>query len=239
MKTLYWDWETLPALVYTFETRNAFIGLDQIVEPGRAVCFGAQWGDTGKTMFFSEWRHGRAGMLQAAWDLLDEADIVAAYNGDSFDTKIFNGEVIEKGPYAPFQSIDLYKVVKANFRLQSHKLQYVAEHLGVGSKVSHHGFRLWREVIEGDRKAQALMERYCKQDVKLLPRVYAKLQPWIKTHPNVALYNDIEGCPNCGGSNLEKRGFRYTRISAYQRYHCNDCGAWPSGGKRIRGVDIR
>lgn len=115
----------------------------------------------------------------------------------------------------------------------------MAKHLGVGSKVSHEGFSLWSKVLDGDPKAQATMKKYCIQDVALLPRVYAKLQPWIKTHPNVALYNGVDGCPNCGGQDLEKRGFRYTRIAKFQRFRCSDCGAWSSSGKRIDGVDTR
>lgn len=239
MKTLWWDIETSPNLVYSFELRNAFIGIEQIVEPSRLLCFGAQWGDRGKTMIFSEWAEGRAGMLEAAWSLLDEADVVGDYNGNRFDTPIANGELIDVGPYSPVQKIDLYQAAKSIMKLPSMKLQYVAQHLGVGSKVPHHGFRLWLEVLQGDPKAQALMEKYCKQDVKLLPRVHTKLRPWIKNHPNVALYNGVDGCPNCGGQDLEKRGFRYTRISVYQRLRCLDCGAWSSSGKRLHGTDIR
>lgn len=238
MKTLYYDIETSPNLCYSFGTRNVFIANNQIVQASRMLCFSAAW-EGEKPGFWSEWDDGRDEMLAAAWSLLDEADVVVAYNGDSFDTKVVNGELALVGPYSPFQSIDLYKVVKANFRLHSHKLENVAKHLGVGSKVSHEGFSLWSKVLDGDPKAQATMKKYCIQDVALLPRVYAKLQPWIKTHPNVALYNGVDGCPNCGGQDLEKRGFRYTRIAKFQRFRCSDCGAWSSSGKRIDGVDTR
>jgi len=58
-----------------------------------------------------------------------------------------------------------------------------------------------------------------------------ELLPWIKNHPNHALYGNMEDmvCPTCGSKNLQRNGTRTTKQGIYARYHCGDCGSWPRG----------
>ena len=82
--------------------------------------------------------------------------------------------------------------------------------------------------MEGDKEAGAIMEEYNIHDVKLLGPLYEFLLPWIKDHPNWALYNDAEQkcCPNCGSTDINRQGYRTTKTQKYQRYQCNVCGTW-------------
>jgi len=70
------------------------------------------------------------------------------------------------------------------------------------------------------------MERYNKQDVNILEKVYKRMLPWIKNHPNYGLYTDNTRpvCRNCGRSTIIKKGIEYTQTGKYQRYKCRGCG---------------
>ena len=81
-------------------------------------------------------------------------------------------------PPSPTKDLDLMTIVKANFQFPSNKLDYVAQKLGVGSKVKHSGFELWIGCMNDDKKAWAEMKRYQIQDVQLLDNLYDILLPW-------------------------------------------------------------
>jgi hypothetical protein len=84
-----------------------------------------------------------------------------------------------------------------------------------------------------DPAAWKVMEKYNKQDVLLLEKVYDRLLPWIKSHPNHNLFSG-HGCPNCGSGRLQKRGFTYTTTGTFQRFQCTDCGSWSKSSKAIK-----
>lgn len=246
-KILFVDIETSPNKVWTFGLKNQFIGVDQIIEPTRMLCFAARWYGHGDHAFvYSEWDHGHKRMVQAAHKLLTEADIVVHYNGEKFDERRMNQEFASAGmtPPAPFQSIDLWKTINQRFDLPSQKLTYALRHFGLEDKLQTGGFSLWARVMEGDPAAQTKMANYNAQDVDIMIPLYEKLRPWMKAHPNLNLYEpdvSLAGhtCPRCGSLNLQRRGFRRTAISKYQRYQCNDCGGWSTSGGRVDGSDVR
>ena len=125
------------------------------------------------------------------------------------------------------QQIDLLKTARHKFKFPSNKLDYVAKALKVGGKIKHAGHELWVRCLNGEPQAWEEMENYNKNDVILLEKVYYKLLPWIKGHPNSSLYsNTPDSCVICGSTNLTKRGFHYTTVAKYQRYQCKDCGSW-------------
>lgn len=78
------------------------------------------------------------------------------------------------------------------------------------------------------------MEIYNIQDVNSLEGVYLKLRPYIKSHPNISLYDDVDKprCCACGNTNLKEDGFYYTSTGKYQNYRCN-CGALSRGRKSV------
>jgi DNA polymerase elongation subunit (family B) len=242
VKYLALDIETAPAVVYTFSLFKPMIGLDQIIEDSRMICWSAQWHGTKNTMFRSEFHDGRDTMLEELHKLIDEADAVITYNGKSFDMPWIHGEFITEGflPPSPYKHVDLYQTLKANSRFISRKLDFASQKLLGDRKTPHTGFRLWRDCLAGDSKAWALMKKYSIQDTKLMLPLFDILLPWIYNVPNRAVYDDVPGgCPACGGVNLERRGVQRTITSTFQRYQCQDCGKWSRGAKRIASSAAR
>lgn len=241
MKILFLDIETAPNVSYTWGLWEQNISLDQLVSPSYMLCFAAKWLGVKKVEFSSIYKDGRDQMLNDAYQLMTEADVICHYNGERFDIPVLNKEFVVRGirPPAPSKQLDLYKVVKKQFAFPSHKLAYVSKALGLEGKAEHAGMDTWTGCMNGDPASWKVMEKYNKQDVVVLEEVYDKILPWITTHPNVQLYSDIIGCPTCGGTNLIKEGFEYTQSGKFQRYSCKDCGRWSKSGKRIEGVDLR
>lgn len=232
IKILCWDTETSPNTVYTWGLWNQNIGLNQIIETSRLLCVCAKWVDSGEVFDIPEWNFSnRKAFLTVVWRVLDEADAVVSYNGKGFDTKVLLREFVmhDLPPPSPYHEIDLYQVVKKNFKFASNKLDHVSSELGLGSKIKHEGFEMWIKVMNGDLEARKKMLEYCAQDTALLEPLYKKLLPWIKNHPNTALYeNNLSDptCPNCGGTDLVSRGYAYTRTMKYKRVRCNTCNTW-------------
>lgn len=236
------DIETSPIIAHNWGLWNQNIGINQIIEHPRVICFAAKFLDERKVHFFSEFHHGPVEMVHRAHELLDEADIVMHYNGDKFDLPRLNKEILLQGrtPPSPYKSIDLLKVMRQNFGFPSNKLAYISEQLGLTGKIKHEGHELWIKCLAGDPKAWAKMRRYNVQDAKLLEELYEKVKPWIKTHPNMGLYVDSEDtvCPTCGSLDLERRGYAIKTTGKYQRYRCRACGSWPTATRRVSGVNI-
>lgn len=191
------------------------------------MCWAAKWLGVDNVMFGSV-RQGRKKMLKRLYKLMDEADVLIHYNGNKFDVPVANKEFLLQGwsPPSSAQQIDLLKTARQRFKFPSNKLDYVAKALKVGGKTKHAGHELWVRCLNGEHSAWQEMENYNKNDVILLEKVYYKLLPWIKSHPNVGLYSDTISCPHCGSNSLTKRGYYYTTTVKYQRYKCKSCGAW-------------
>jgi len=246
MKILAIDIETRPATVYTWSLYQPIIGIEQIIDPGGLFCFSAKWLGERKTEFRAEWYDnvsrtgGKEGMIEKLWELLDAADAVVHWNGDSFDVRHIQREFIEAGmkPPSPFKSIDLMKTVKRQARFLSNKFDHVAEQIGMQGKVKHEGFSLWTACMNGDVKAQGRMKRYNLRDTKMLEEAYNILQPWIPNHPSHAALEGDDVCPKCGSQNLQSRGTATTSTGKYPRMQCTDCGAWSRGNKRVGGTTV-
>lgn len=241
MKILLLDIETAPNTVHVWGLWQQNVGINQILASGHVMCWAAKWLDKGETMFESGHLTSHHNMLKHIHKLLDEADVVIHYNGTKFDIPTLNKEFVINGfpPPSPSKQIDLLRVAKSRFRFPSNKLDYVAKALGVGQKIKHAGHELWIRCLAGECEAWGEMQEYNINDVTILEKVYFKLLPWIKNHPNVGLFKDQEHvCPNCGGHVLERRGFSHTVMGKYQRYHCKGCGTWSRDKKNVAKKNI-
>jgi DNA polymerase elongation subunit (family B) len=239
VKILALDIETSPNLVYTWGLFDQNVGLNQIVEQGSVLCFAAKWVGKPGVFFHSVWGDGREEMLAQAHALLDEADVVMHYNGNRFDIPHLNREFVQEGlaPPSPFANIDLYSVVRRRFKFQSNRLENVAVQLGLKGKEETGGFDLWKNVMAGDEVAQRRMRKYNRRDVTVLEEMYEILRPWIPNHPSVAV-RDGGTCPRCGSNHVQRRGFAYTQVSAFQQFQCQACRGWFRGTKRVDGVKV-
>lgn len=233
MKVLLLDIETSPHSVYAWGLFKQNISLSQVKDTSRVLCSAYKWLGEKKTHFTSEWTDGVDGMLEKMYNVIEEADAIVTYNGNRFDLPTLNKEFLLTGysPPAPYKSVDLYRTVKNKFRFASNKLDHVAQQLGLGSKTDHYGFQMWLDVMDGNKKAQKLMETYNKQDVVLLEKVYDTVLPWISNHPNRSHHSGTAVCPNCGSKHLQHRGFTITAVGRQQRYQCQDCGKWSKGSE--------
>lgn len=243
-KILTLDIETSPALVYVFDLFNQNISLSQIVEPTRVISFTAKWVHEDRAVFFGEDELTHSELIERAFDLLDQADIVVTYNGDKFDIPHLNREFAELGlgRPSPFKSVDLYKVVKKHHKFLSKKLAFILGRLDLSRKLDNSGWPLWVACLNKEPWAWAEMREYNMQDVLSTEELYFELLVWIDNHPNIQLYlpeTDRPACPKCGSLNIQKRGTRKTQIAEFQQYQCQNCGGWSSVGKRTRGVETR
>lgn len=225
MKILCLDIETSPNTAHVWGLFKQTVSIKQLMESSRVMCWAAKWVGDRKVTFCKE---DDPEMLLKLHALLDEADAVIHYNGTKFDIPTVNKEFALTGllPPEPYKQIDLLKVVRHKFKFPSNKLDYVAQQFGVGQKHAHEGHELWVKCMAGDASAWKRMEKYNKQDVVLLERLYERVLPWIDRHPNVGLYVDagVPVCSNCGSTHVVKKGIATTRTQKYQRLRCVECG---------------
>lgn len=248
MKTLVIDIETTPFLAYGFKQWQTNIYPAQVVRVPEVLCFAWTWhGSRSPIEFIAGSNHPNAGftndlMASQAQDLLSSADAVVTFNGDRFDLTHLNRLIRNNdlGPPSPYRSIDLRKTVKAKFLYPYASLDYVCGEAGIGTKVKHPGLPMWIGCMEGDPKSWAKMSYYNKHDVRLTDKLYDYLLPWIPSHPNVALVDNLGAgrCPRCGSVLLTKQGFKTTKTRVYQRYQCQSCGSWSSGTRSLESSEL-
>lgn len=233
MNVLICDTETSPNAVDTWGLRDQNISINQIRKPGALLCFAAKWLDRpdDEVIFDSVNESTRRQMVKHLHSLYSDADAVIGYNSIAFDTKVVNKEFLlqDMAPVAPFKQIDLLRTMRQNFRFASNKLDFVTQQLELGQKTHHQGHGLWTMCEAGDPDAWALMKKYNMQDVLLTEKLYRRVLPWIKNHPNRNNYDEVPArptCPSCGGVHLQQRGFARTVAQRYRRYQCLDCGTW-------------
>jgi uncharacterized protein YprB with RNaseH-like and TPR domain len=238
VKVLFFDIENAPNNVYTWGLWDQNVSISQIVQPGRVFGFAAKWLGEKEVSFssdFHEESHGH--MVQRAWDLLNEADIVVTYNGISFDIPHMQREFLLAGllPPKPYKQIDLLRVCRKQFKFASNKLDYISQALGLGRKTSHEGFDLWVKCMADDPKAWAKMARYAKQDVKLTEKLYHYLLPWLTNVPHIGqMDGQASSCWACGGTKLVRDGTAFAFVTSYRLYQCQGCGAWVRGSTKLQ-----
>ena len=234
-KVLFYDIETAPNLAYVWGHYD-----QNVIRQHREwymMCFSYKWEGTQTTKvvslpdfdLYDEDPENDREVVQALWDLIDEADVVVAHNGDKFDMKKANARFIvhEMGPPAPVQQIDTLKASKRYFKFNSNKLDDLGTHLTLGNKAATGGFALWEGCMNGDEKAWRTMKKYAKQDVNLLADLYYKMRPWMTNHPNRALLDGRpDSCPTCGHEFFVRRGYQRTKVAQYANFQCKGCGAY-------------
>jgi DNA polymerase elongation subunit (family B) len=245
-KILLFDIETAPSLGWYFDLwkEGNIVGTKA---EWYMLCFAAKWLD-GKMMTYAlpDYKGYKPGseddkqLVKELWRLFDEADILVAHNGDYFDIRKANARFsyYNLPPPSPYKTVDTLKVARKYFNFTSNKLDALGKHLGYGSKLVHTGFHLWKECMNGDKKAWKHMIEYNKRDVILLEKIYLHFRPWISGHPNVSVLMGITGCPACGSKNLMKMGTDLTQTGKVQQYRCKECGKW-SRGKHTKVTNIR
>lgn len=254
-RILVLDIETQRAIVETFSLFRPFIGIDRVIKPTRVLCFAAKWRGEDRMIFKSAWadddEDAYRRMMQSAWDLMNEADIVVTWNGDRFDVQWFESEFVRlgMGRPTPYRSVDLIKTVKRWFKggLMSMKLDWSSRMVLKDMKLPHGGTDLWHEIRYGNREArreaQRTMRAYNEKDVRLTERLFEHYLPYLNV--NLALYerNDdgVMRCTKCAGTELKRDGvkFRATNAGLYQMWRCKECNSTSTGAKRVSTTELR
>lgn len=241
-KVLTLDVELSPNIADVWALFNQNVSLAQLRETARIICWAAKWHGSPKILFRSEFHDGRDKMLAEIWQLIDDADVVVHYNGTRFDMPHLRREFLLAGlgEPSPVREVDLYRTARSRFRFVSNKLDHISRELGLAGKVAHAGHTLWVKCMAGDSRAWGDMRRYNKGDVLITEQVYDRFRPWIKNHPAVGLFTgDADSCRNCGGVDLERRGFACTDTASFQQYRCRACKAWSRSAKAINRISLR
>ena len=237
-KILLTDIETSPSKSYLWGLWQEIRSMDFITKDWYILCFSAKW--LGKKEMISESLPESKSykknpecdkeIMLKMWDLLDEASIVVAHNGKKFDIKKINARFIYHGltPPSPYKVVDTLLEARRHFAFTSNRLGDIGQFLKVGKKMNTGGFQLWKDCLNGDEKAWRKMVKYCQRDVRLLEKIYLKLRPYMKQHPNLGIFLDKDRpcCPKCGSNNIQYRGYAVTNVSKFRRFQCQKCGGW-------------
>jgi predicted RNA-binding Zn-ribbon protein involved in translation (DUF1610 family) len=232
-KILLLDIELAPNNAYVWGRWKQNIPTRNFVSEFYILCFAAKWLGEPDIIFKRVYDDDDYLVVAALFELLHEADIVVAHNGDRFDIPKIIGRGLLHGypPPSNFHQIDTLKVARKKFGFLSNSLKDLCEKLDLPRKGDHEKFKgidLWIECLKWNEEAWQEMEEYNKQDVVSLEALYLRMRPYIGNHPNVSRSEEEHAvCPSCGSDDLQRRGY-YTSKSGYryQRYFCKNCGAW-------------
>lgn len=232
------DVETSASVVYTFSRFKAFVKPDQVIkEPYMLTWAGKFVGNPNIISYklpdfdeqFKEDHTNDRLLIEAMWKVLDECDIFVAHNA-RYDCGWFNQRCLYWGmnPPSPYKVIDTLRELKQICALPSNSLAASANYFELPNrKLDNAGWSLWQRCMEGDSEAFNEMETYNIGDITTLEDLYLKLRPFMKNHPNVALYQDSqeECCVACGSDKLEVIVGKssYTQLSEFEVLRC-ECG---------------
>lgn len=239
------DIERLPGTAYLWEPKTRYVPPRNFIEWPRLLCFAARWYGQKRVIFEAEWKKGgRERMVQRAWELYDEADIIITYNGRRFDNKHLKTDWLQANypPPRPWKDVDLYQVVSRHFGYESKSLDSVTRRLGRPGKESFYDIAQSFAAANGDKAAQKRLREYNIGDIELTEWLADRLRPWIHNHPHVGAASTEPSCNRCGAKELEKQPTQYRAVLIdYVMYRCTNCGgmvrgAWHARGHVVQGV---
>ena len=156
VKRLFFDIETSPNIVYSWRTGwNLTISPESIIEERKIICISYKWEHEDKIHRLT-WDKDMCDkqMLVEFISVANKADEMIAHNGDRFDIKWIRTRCIfhRVSMFPQYKTLDTLKKAKFGFLFNSNKLDYIAQYLGVGAKVKHSGFDMWKEVMKGNHE---------------------------------------------------------------------------------------
>lgn len=235
-KILLIDLENTPMLAYVWSMYEADVL--KVKEHSYLLSIAYQWYPSNKIEVVSlrklpNYTPGSkddAPLCDVIYDLIKEADVLVAQNGDAFDIKVLNTRFLfhRKPVPPPKETVDTLKILRRKFKHPSNKLDEICRYHGIGRKLPHTGKDLWFGCMEGSEKDWRLMEMYNAHDVYLLRKLYDLIRPWSppSQHPNLNNYSGLEACPVCQATSATEEGWRRKGTIEYQRLCCRNCGKW-------------
>ncbi len=208
-KVLIYDIETSYNIVKSWRVGyNLNINPSNIIHERKIICVSYKWlGE--EDIYNLQWDINQDDkfLLEQFIEVLNDADLIVAHNGDRYDLKFIKTRAIkhELEMLIDYPQFDTLKVAKKKFSFNSNKLDYISEYLGFENKIKT-SMSLWDDIIF--KKCQTAMDKmvdYCNKDVELLEKVYNKLVYWEKPklHVGVLLNQNKISSPISGSMNLQ------------------------------------
>lgn len=233
---------------------------DFAADKGYLLCIGYKWLGEKKVgmirpkdmeKFRKNPRNDRQ-MLKEFMALVEKADAVVSWNGKGFDWRFLQTRILKHrlGYLPPVPHVDLLLTSRATTKMRR-SLDNTGKFFDMKNQKIPLEIDRWMDAGRGDEKALQEIIDHCEADVLMTEEAYALFAPLSRVHPNVAIINgEPEGCPRCGKSGmLQRRGKRPVqvliekgRIQALRhyriRFHCQNCGHWPTSNPiRIKRGD--
>lgn len=177
---LIYDIETSPNIGWFWSAGfKKNISHEQIIKERAIICVSYKW--FGEDQVYNlTWDKDQNDkfLIEQFVNVLNEADLIVAHNGDNFDLKWIKTRALYHGiPMLPnYNQFDTLKVAKTKLYLNSNKLDYISKFLGNEGKIKT-DINLWLDIVfKKDEKALQEMLTYCDEDVRQLEYVYKELQ---------------------------------------------------------------
>lgn len=248
MRIVFYDIETSPLIACTWGLWDQTIPTSSILQDTFIIC--AAWQVHGQSKIYSvsvlddrpRFKKDHTDdyhVVKALHRLFSTADVIVGHNANQFDWKRFMGRVIyhKLPPLNIPQMVDTLKEAR-KYGFTSNKLDYLGKHLKVDQKLGKET-GLWPKAAQGDKAAIKKMLVYNRGDIPPLVGLYERLRPYMTTHPNFNLFSNAICCPRCESNSFQRRGYRRTAVSMFQRYQCNECLGWFESTAAIKRVRIK
>src|SRR3990167_1468078 len=232
LKIFLVDLEMTYAVGYFFPSKKEqFMHARQIKHHQFCVCAGYKWHHESsvysikitddKKQFKKDFRNDKIIALKLH-DLMTEADLIVAHNGDAFDIKHINTMFKNHGlgPIPEKKSIDTLKVSRKYFAFAGNDLDSLSKRFGGKGKI---GKPDWFMLTEGDPASILKASKYCENDILKLERVFVEMRPYIKQFPHIKL-KEIKFCHACKSKRLARKGIDWDGYRQYLRIRCKECG---------------
>jgi hypothetical protein len=251
-KILFLDVENQGTVAMTHSRFKAFISPKSVISEPYLLSYAGNWAHESEDDVFCSglqdmptWADGDYRndilLVEELWELLDQCDILICHN-TGFDEGVINSRFAYYGmsPPSPYKVVCTLKSLKKYFKLPANSLDAATRYFNLERKLDNSGIDLWLRCYYGDVEAFETMCEYNRGDIPTLRQLYYKILPFIKNHPNLALYSNEKGlCGQCGKGKMElvEGKKAYTNVSKFSTYRCDNCGAVKRSRKNERSKD--
>jgi DNA polymerase elongation subunit (family B) len=229
-KRLYFDIEVSPNIGLFWEAGyKKNIDHSNIIKERAIICICYKW-EGEKEVHSLHWdaKQSDKKLLEQFIKVANTAQELVGHNGDRYDLAFVRTRCLFHGihMFPNYVTIDTLKISRSKFKFNSNKLDYIAQFLGMGSKIKTE-FGMWKDILlNKDNEAMDKMIKYCKMDVILLEKVHNQLATHILPKVNYAIINggDRGSCPECGSNDLVRSMPRISATGVKKiTYNCKNC----------------
>lgn len=240
------DIETAPLVVklWDLKVNGGYVSHTQIVRDRYVMAWGAKKLGSKETIYADQRGKGPLKdreLLLKLKPLLEWADVVITYNGESFDSRRINARFMIHGiqPPSPYKHYDVMKLVKRVADHTSNTLDYISTNVNKKYKKLHHsdfpGMSLWDQCELENVKAWQSMKKYNVHDVLSTEEAAINLLAWAPdSFPEFYPVSDrATDCGRCGWhGHMRPVKTKLNKHSEVMQYRCQKCGGFQIGDKK-------